>query len=472
MQKTQAGPSAAPPIRFHNTMSRHVEPFLPLVAGEARLYTCGPTVYDFAHIGNFRAYVWEDALRRFLRHRGLRVTQVMNITDVEDKIIREAAAAGVGIDDYTRGYIDAFFADLDTLNVERAEHYPRATQHIDEMVALCRKLIAAGHTYESQGSLYFRISSFPTYGRLAHLDVEGILPGARVDSDEYEKDDARDFVLWKARKGDEPYWTTALGDGRPGWHLECSAMSMKYLGETFDIHTGGVDNIFPHHENEIAQSECATGKPFVRHWMHCEHLLVDGEKMSKSRGNFYRLGDLLERGLDPRAIRYFLLSAHYRKQLNFTLEGVGQAAAALARLDDFSDWLDREPAGAGGGLEEAITRAREGFEAALADDLNTAEALGSAFDLLREANAAFDRGEGPPDQRERIAGFFRDVRYVFGIRDRETAVTQEIEDLIGQREAARKARDFPTADRIRRQLLDMGVVLEDTPQGVRWKRKG
>jgi len=471
MLNTRVDPGTAPPIRFHNTMTRRVEPFTPIVPGEVRLYTCGPTVYDFAHIGNFRAYVWEDALRRFLRHRGFRVIQVMNITDVEDKIIREAAAAGVTIDDYTKKYIDAFFSDLDTLNVERAEFYPRATRHIPEMVDLCRRLIDAGHTYESQGSLYFRISSFAGYGRLAHLDTAGIMPGARVDSDEYEKDDARDFVLWKARKGDEPYWPTELGDGRPGWHLECSAMSMKYLGETFDIHTGGVDNIFPHHENEIAQSESATGVPFVRHWLHCEHLLVDGEKMSKSKGNFYRLGDLLERGLDPRAIRYFLLSAHYRKQLNFTIDGVGQAARAIGRLDDFSDRLSREPAGSGGALEPAIAAASAAFEAALADDLNTAEALGAAFDLLREANTAFDRGEGPADQRERIAAFFREVRYLFGIRDRETSVTKDIEDLIEQRQAARRSRDFATADRIRQRLFDMGVVLEDTPQGVHWKRR-
>ena len=460
-----------PDIRFHNTMTRRVEPFLPMVEGEVRMYTCGPTVYDYAHIGNFRAYVWEDTLRRYLKSRGFKVTQIMNITDVDDKTIRGAAARGVSLDEYTAGYIDAFFQDLDSLNIERAEIYPRATRHIDEMVELCHRLIASRYTYETQGSLYFRIASFDGYGKLSHIDMAGILPGARVETDEYEKDDLRDFVLWKARKEGEPSWTTTLGEGRPGWHLECSAMSMKYLGESFDIHTGAVDNIFPHHENEIAQSEAATQRPFVRHWMHCEHLIVDGEKMSKSRGNFHTLRDLLARELPARAIRYFLLTAHYRKQINFTIEGVSQAAAALTRLDDFADRLDREPAGTGGQLAASLARHKERFDAALADDLNTPEALAAAFDMLREANAAFDRGEGAAAERSAIGAFFDEVRYVFGIQRPSLDLTGEIEEMIDRRETARRSRDFTAADRIRRELLDRGVVLEDTPQGVRWKKK-
>ena len=461
----------SPPIQLHNTMTRRLEPLRTIAPGQVRMYTCGPTVYDFAHIGNFRAYTWEDCLRRFLKHRGLQVLQVMNITDVDDKIIRDAAAAGLGLDDFTARYIEAFFNDLDQLNVERAEHYPRATRHVPQMIDLCNRLIEGGHTYASEGSVYFRIASFARYGKLAHLDAEGMKPGARVEADEYTKDDPRDFVLWKARKDGEPFWDTPLGPGRPGWHLECSAMSMEYLGETFDIHTGGVDNIFPHHENEIAQSEAATGKPFVNHWLHCEHLLVDGEKMSKSKGNFYRLVDLLERGLDPRAIRYFLLSAHYRKQLNFTLEGVAQAKSALTRLDDFLERLVREPAGRPGDLTQRVATARQRFEAALADDLNTSEALASGFDLLREANAAFDRGEGSAEERRLVGAFFDDLRYVFGIKDPVRDIGLEVEALIARREEARRSRDFATADAIRDELLAKGIILEDTPQGVRWKQK-
>ena len=458
-------------IRFYNTLTRSVEPFSPLREGEVRMYTCGPTVYDYAHIGNFRTYVWEDLLRRFLQHRGLRVTQAMNLTDVDDKTIRGCAEAGVSLDDYTVKYIDAFFEDLDTLGIERVEVYPRATRHIPEMVSLCERLRQAGHTYESQGSIYFKISTFPQYGKLSRIDPEGILPGARVESDEYGKEDARDFVLWKGRKQGEPYWTTPLGEGRPGWHLECSAMSMKYLGDTFDIHTGGVDNIFPHHENEIAQSEAATGRPFVRYWLHCEHLIVDGEKMSKSKGNFFTLRDLLARGLDPRAVRYFLLSGHYRKQLNFTLEGVAQASAALARLDDFADRLRREPAGSGGTIATLAEAAERRFDASLDDDLNTAEALASIFDLLREANAAFDRGEGSEADRQAVGRTLSRFRGLFGFRESSVELTVEVEALVRRREEARRARDFAAADAIRDQLLRLGIALEDTPQGVRWKKK-
>ena len=357
------------------------------------MYTCGPTVYDYAHIGNFRAYAWEDLLRRYLKARGYRVVHVMNITDVDDKTIRGARAAGVSLDQFTEKYIQAFFEDLDTLGIERAEHYPRATRHIPEMVDLVRRLMERGHAYESKGSIYFRLDSFPDYGKLANLDREGMIANFRVDSDEYEKSDVRDFVLWKARKEDEPYWDTSLGEGRPGWHVECSAMSMKYLGESFDIHTGGTDNIFPHHENEIAQSEAATGKRFVRTWMHCSHLVVNGEKMSKSKGNFFTLRDLIQRGCGARAVRYLLISQHYRKPLNFTLEGIAWAASNLNRL---GDCVRRLAGSLPSGRDEALARftsgVRDRFYDAMDDDLNSATALGFLFELVREGNTASDRG--------------------------------------------------------------------------------
>src|SRR5258705_4462847 len=327
-------------LRFYNTLTRQDEEFVPLRAGEVRLYTCGPTVYDYAHIGNFRTYLWEDLLRRYLRYRGYRVTQAMNLTDVDDKTIANAREAGLTLEDYTRKYIHAFFEDVEALGIEKAEHYPRATAYIPQMARLIRRLQDKGHLYDSRGSLYFRISTFPGYGRLSGVDPAAAAGQTRIDSDEYEKDNPRDFAVWKAARDDEPSWDTEVGRGRPGWHIEFSAMSMELLGETFDIHTGGVDNVFPHHENEIAQSEAATGKPFVRYWMHAAHLIVDGEKMSKSKGNFHTLRDLAARGFDLRAIRYLLLSVHYRKPLNFTFEGLSQCAAALGRLDDLSLRLD------------------------------------------------------------------------------------------------------------------------------------
>ncbi len=466
-------------ILLHNTLTRRVEPFVPLLQGTVRMYTCGPTVYDFAHIGNFRAYLWEDLLRRFLKHRGLAVTQVMNITDVDDKTIRDSRAAGVPLRDYTETYIRAFFEDIETLGVERAEHYPRATDHIPEMVEIIRRLASRGHTYESGGSVYFRIDSFPGYGRLSGLDPSGIRAGARVESDEYEKDDVRDFVLWKARKEGEPSWKTPLGEGRPGWHIECTAMSMKYLGESFDIHTGAVDNIFPHHENEIAQSEAATGVPFVRHWLHCAHLIVDGEKMSKSKGNFHTLRDLLRKGIDPRALRYFLLSSHYRKPLNFTLEGAAQAAQALERLDDFSARVQRAaalppggtPPPGGGGFAAEVERQREAFEAALDDDLNTSEALAAVFETVRIANAGLDRAGADAASLSATGGLLAAFRGVFGIRPREEiALPAELAAMVEARQKARRQKDFAEADRIRSILLERGIVLQDTPAGVRWKR--
>jgi cysteinyl-tRNA synthetase len=462
-------------LRFHNTLTRSVEEFTPLTPGKVLLYTCGPTVYDFAHIGNFRTYLWEDLLRRHLEARGFAVRQVMNLTDVDDKTIAGALARGKTLDEHTAPFIEAFFADLDALGIERAAVYPRATRHIPEMLALLARLQSGGHLYESKGSIYFRIDTFASYGRLSGLDPDSAEAGqARIEADEYDKDNPRDFAVWKLRKGEEPYWDSDFGPGRPGWHLECSAMAMKYLGETFDIHTGGVDNIFPHHENEIAQSEAATGKPFVRTWLHAAHLVVDGEKMSKSKGNFFTLRDLMTRGYRPRPIRYLLLSAHYRKQLNFTFEGLGQADAALSRLDDLADRLGRETLAEGESpLRTAAVRAGEEMLEALDNDLNTAAALAPLFDLVREANVACDAGSARREDAGAVRATLAAFERVFGIRlGADTAIESDVEDLIQKRQAARTARDWKEADRIRDLLAARGIVLEDTPQGVRTKKRG
>jgi len=461
-------------MRIHNTLTRKVEMLEPLQPGKVGMYTCGPTVYDFAHIGNFRAYAWEDLLRRTLRLGGYDVLQVMNITDIEDKIIRSMIENGTTLQEATEPYIEAFFDDLDTLNIERAEHYPRASEHIPEMIEIATKLDEKGLTYVSQGSLYFRIAAFENYGRLSNLDQREIISGARVDSDEYDKDDPRDFVLWKGRRPGEPYWESPFGEGRPGWHLECSAMGMKYLGQTFDLHTGGVDNIFPHHENEIAQSEGATGQPFVRYWMHVAHLMVDGEKMAKSKGNFYRLRDLLDKGHEPRSLRWLLLTAHYRTPLNFTFSALDQAKCEIQRLDDLVARLDREPAEAGrnDGFDARTETELEQFGAALADDLNVSNALGALFRLVREAHVAMDRGELPLDSREGLRDALARMDTVLGVMEHSAEVLdEEVEVLIQKRIEARKARDFAEADRIRDQLCDQGILLEDTPQGTAWKRK-
>src|SRR5208283_2943336 len=380
-------------IRVHNTLSGKVEPFVPLKPGEIRMYTCGPTVYDYAHIGNFRTFVFQDILRRFLKLRGFKLNHVMNLTDVDDRIIANAAAAGVSIRSYTEKYVQAFFTDCRTLSIEAPEHWIRATDHIQDMVALIQKLQEKTYTYESEGSIYYRIAKFKDYGKLSKIDLSGIQAGARVDNDRYEKESARDFALWKAPKPGEQVWDTPIGKGRPGWHIECSAMAMKYLGETIDIHTGGIDLAFPHHENEIAQSEAATGKQFVRYWMHAEHLLVEDEKMSKSLGNFFTLRDLFAKGYKPSALRFALSSVPYRRQLNFTFDGLQQATSSVERLRNFAARLKNEkfPAGKQKGMAERIAKAADDFDAGLSDDLNTAQALAAMFDFVREANIAMDR---------------------------------------------------------------------------------
>jgi cysteinyl-tRNA synthetase len=462
-------------IRFYNTLKRKLDVFEPLEAGHVRLYTCGPTVYNYAHIGNFRTYIFEDLLRRYLKWKGFRVTQVMNLTDVDDKTIKGARDGGITLDAFTAPYVDAFFEDIDALRLERAEHYPRATRHIPEMIDLIRRLEATDHTYSSAGSVYYRIATFPGYGKLSGMDLAALQPGARVDVDEYAKEEARDFVLWKGARGDEPSWATwdsPWGPGRPGWHIECSAMSVKYLGETFDLHTGGVDNLFPHHENEIAQTEGATGKPFVRCWMHSAHLVVEGQKMAKSAGNFFTLRDLLTKGYDPVAIRYLLISNHYRKQINFTFEGLAGAAEAVTRLQDFHRRA-REYRHAGrDDFAAPIADARAAFEAALDADLGIADALAAVFDLVTTGNRAMDEGGLAAAGAAALAAAMEDFDRILDIlTPTATTLDAEVEALIAQRQAARAAKDFARADEIRGRLLTRGIVLEDGPDGVRWKRK-
>ena len=476
-------------IRVHNTLSGKVEPFVPQKPGEVSIYTCGPTVYDYAHIGNYRTFVFQDILRRFLELRGFKLNHVMNLTDVDDRIIANAAKAGVSIRDYTAKFVQAFFDDCKTLSIEAPEHWIRATDYIDDMVKLIQRLQEKSFTYSGEGSIYYRIAKFPEYGKLSKIDVTGIQAGARVDNDRYEKESARDFALWKAPKPGEHFWETPIGPGRPGWHIECSAMAMHYLGETIDIHTGGIDLAFPHHENEIAQSEGATGKKFVNYWMHAEHLLVEGEKMSKSLGNFFTLRDLFAKGYKPSTLRYALVSVPYRRQLNFTFDGLQQAANSVERLRNFSDRLTREKflEGSAPGMAERITQAANDFDAALADDLNTAMALGVAYDFVREANIAMDKGEFRQGDvaaaKEFLANFDRVFAVIadtdaeklaaLGYGNADGAISDgEVEKLVAERQDARKRRDFPASDRIRKELAERGIILEDGRDGsVRWKRK-
>jgi cysteinyl-tRNA synthetase len=471
-----------PQLRFFNTLGRELVSFEPLVSGEVRIYTCGPTVYDRAHIGNFRTFLFEDLLRRSLRFLGYRVVQVMNLTDVDDRTINGAREAGVPLDDFTAPFIEAFFEDLDTLGIERAEHYPRATRHIPEMIRLIERLVKEGYAYERDGSVFFRIGEDSDYGRLSRIDLSQVRRGERVASDDYGKEDVRDFVLWKGSKPGEPSWDSPWGEGRPGWHIECSAMSMKYLGESFDLHCGGVDNIFPHHENEIAQSESATDKPFVHTWLHAEHLIVDDEKMSKSLGNFYTVEDLLERGADPRAIRYLLLSVHYRKKLNFTFDTLEDAAAALRRLDEMRFRLQNasEEGTGDSPIRVAADKLQGDFAAALADDLNFSEALGALFVFVREVNVAIEAERLVAGDRQRVLDALEAIDRVLGVLDpepwrRESGVEalsdDEVERLVEERQEARQASDFARSDQVRDRLAEQGIVVEDTPQGPRWKRQ-
>ncbi|MDW7967125.1 MAG: cysteine--tRNA ligase [Thermoanaerobaculum sp.] len=461
---------------FTNTASRAQEPFHPLQRAQVRMYTCGPTVYNYVHIGNLRTFLFEDVLRRTFKVAGYRVTQVMNLTDIDDKTIRGANAEGISLREYTDRYIEAFFQDIDTLRCERVEYYPRATDFVPQMVELVAKLKERGFTYELDGSTYFRIAAFAPYGKLSGIDLSQVKPGARVDADEYEKEDVRDFVLWKAAKPGEPFWESPFGPGRPGWHLECSAMALALLGDSIDLHAGGVDLIFPHHENEIAQSEAATGKPFVRYWLHAEHLIVEGQKMAKSAGNFYTLRDLLERGYDPLAIRYLLISVPYRQKLNFTFDGLQAAEGAVQRIGNTLRRLHyTPPAGGDGDLPPAaVQQFVDDFQHALGDDLNTARALAALHTFLTKLNQALDGGGLSAEAMSATKAAFRLVNAVLGVFPEVTAETAdaEVEALVAQRAAARARRDFATADAIRRTLLERGIIVEDTPQGTIWRKAG
>ena len=490
-------------LRLFNTLTGKIDPLTPSDGKALRMYACGPTVYDYGHIGNFRTFLLVDSLRRTLKLLGVPVRHVMNITDVDDKIIRNASAAGVPIGEYSAKFEKAFYEDLDALRIERPEQIARATEHIDRMVELIQKLAASGAAYQTEdGSWYFRLASFPDYGKLSKKDLSGMEDGARVDLDEYEKDSARDFALWKAAKSGETFWDTAIGRGRPGWHIECSAMAMEYLGESFDLHAGGEDLMFPHHENEIAQSESATHKPFARHWMHCRFLLVDGRKMSKSEGNFYTLRDLLLKGYKASAIRMALVSVPYRHQLNFTVDGLIEATNAIDRLRTFHKRLTSGTFAAGETptLQAAAGKASADYRAALANDLNTAEARAPIFDLVRSGNTALDQGQLLAGDRDAFLAVLKEFDAVFEVIEdndaeptrhaiawaEETGRTAEIapellirqgltdaaiEALVTERTTAKKQRNFARADQIRNDLAEKGIVIEDSKDGVSWKRK-
>ncbi len=491
------------PLRLFNTLTGQLDELTPSDGKALRMYACGPTVYDYGHIGNFRTFLQVDVLRRFLLLSGIPVRHVMNITDVDDKIIRNAAAAGVSIGEYTKVYEKAFFEDLESLRVERPEQIARATEHIDRMVQLVQKLAAAGAAYQAEdGSWYFRLKAFPEYGKLSKKDLSGMEDGARVDVDEYEKDSARDFALWKAAKPGETSWDTAIGRGRPGWHIECSAMAMEYLGDSFDLHAGGEDLMFPHHENEIAQSESVTHKIFARHWFHVRFLLVDGRKMSKSEGNFYTLRDLLLKGYKASSIRLALISVPYRHQFNFTFDGLIEAAAAIDRLRTFTARLKTGTFAAGENpeLQAAALEAQADYIAALNNDLNTAEARAPIFDLLRAANTAIDQGSLFAGDRDAILAVLASFDRVFDVIEdhdaeptraalawaeqagrmndvapellaRQGLTDEAIDALVAERTTAKKQRNFARADQIRSELAEKGIVIEDSKDGVRWKRK-
>ena len=491
------------PLRLFNTLTGQLDELVPADGKALRMYACGPTVYDYGHIGNFRTFLQIDILRRFLLLTGVSLRHVMNITDVDDKIIRNAAAAGISIRDYSAPFEQAFLEDLDSLGIQHPEILARATEHIPRMVELIQKLAAAGAAYQTEdGSWYFRLASFPEYGKLSKKDLSGMEDGARVDLDEYEKDSARDFALWKAAKPGETSWDTAIGRGRPGWHIECSAMAMEYLGDSFDLHAGGEDLMFPHHENEIAQSETVTHKPFARHWMHVRFLLVDGRKMSKSEGNFYTLRDLLLKGYKASAIRLALVSVPYRHQLNFTFDSLTDATNAIERLRTFHKRLTTGsfPEGANPDLQAAAEKAQNDYIAALANDLNTAEARAPIFELVRLANTAIDQQQLLAADRDAILAVLASFDAVFGVIEdhdaeptrkalewaaqagrladvapellaRQSLTDEAIDALVAERTLAKKQRNFPRADQIRNELAEKGIVIEDSKEGVRWKRK-
>ena len=461
-------------MNVFNSLTRRNEELKPIEGNTIRLYTCGPTVYNFAHIGNFRAYTFEDILRRVIQFNGMKVKQVMNLTDVDDKTIKGANAAGVKLTDYTKTYKDAFFADLKKLNIQPAEVYPAATDHIPEMIALVQKLMEKGVAYQSEDkSVYFKVREFPGYGKLAHIDFDNQRTGARCLGDEYDKENVGDFALWKAwEESDGPVaWDSPWGRGRPGWHIECSAMSMKYLGETFDLHTGGIDNLFPHHENEIAQAEAATGKEFVKTWMHCAHLRVNGEKMSKSLGNFFTLRDLLEKGYTGREIRYVLINAHYRSGLNFAFTALDDARKSLARIDACLEGLGSS--GGSGGLENAPDWAKkclDDFTSAVNDDLNIPKAFAALFELVRQTNAYSSQPSQSFQLSQSILAVFRKMDEVLGViffgnEKKSVEIPPEIQAILDQRAEARKQKNWAESDRLRDELAAKGWLVKDSKEG-------
>jgi len=462
-------------IQLHDTLSGAKQPLEPLEPGHVRMYSCGPTVYGPVHIGNFRSALYADVLVRHLRRRGLRVTWVMNITDIDDKIIKGAAAAGVGIDELAERWLERFLADAETLRMTRPDVLPRATAHIEDMVALIRILLDRDHAYRTDdGSIFFRIASWPTYGRLARLDPENLRVGERVESDEYDKDDVRDFALWKAPKAGEPSWDTAIGPGRPGWHIECSAMSMRYLGPSFDIHTGGVDLIFPHHEDEIAQSEAATGQPFVRIWLHCAHLQSSGAKMAKSTGNIARVADVLETGVSARALRYALIAVHYRATLNYSAESQAAATAAVERLDAAVAALTayREDRPDDASLAGVLADAERAFDEALDDDLNVSAALAVVFDLVRDLNRRIDSRSLSSADATSALDRLRALDEVLGVLpEAADELDEDTRRLLEARATARANRDWAASDRLRDELAERGIAVEDTRDGQRWRRQ-
>jgi cysteinyl-tRNA synthetase len=462
-------------LQFRNTLGGAIEPFEPLEPGHVRMYSCGPTVYAPAHVGNFRSFIFADLVRRTLLFSGLRVTWVMNITDVDDKIIRDATAAGVAITELTAKYTAAFLEDLARLGIPEPDVMPRATEHIGDMVALIESLIEKDHAYQAEdGSVFFRIASWPSYGALARIDPDQQRSGERVESDEYDKDDVRDFALWKAAKPGEPSWQTSLGEGRPGWHIECSAMSMRYLGTSFDIHTGGVDLVFPHHEDEIAQSEAATGEPFVKTWLHCAHLQMGGAKMAKRTGNFSRPADVYDSGVSPQALRYALMVTHYRSPLDFSERSLAAATAAIERistavaaLDAYSEDRSRDAS-----LPAVLTGARAAFAAGLEDDLNISEALAAVFDLVRELNGRVASRSLSTDDARQGAAAIRELDGVLAVLDdAPTELDADLVAMLDARVEARAARDWARSDELRDALAAAGIAVEDTPDGQRWRRR-
>jgi cysteinyl-tRNA synthetase len=463
-------------LRFFNTLSRSKEDFSPIKAGEVKMYSCGPTVYNFAHIGNFRSYVFSDILRRYLKYKGYEVFHVMNLTDVDDKTIRDSQKEGLSLKEFTEKYTDFFYKDRDTLNIEKVEVYPKATDHIKEMIDITNKLDGKGFAYKSEdGSTYYDVSEFDGYGKLSKIQFTGLKAGARVKQDEYEKDSASDFALWKGydSKDGDVAWETSYGKGRPGWHIECSAMSMKYLGETFDIHTGGIDLIFPHHENEIAQSEAATGKKFVNYWMHCEHLLVNDEKMSKSKGNFFTLKDVLAKGYSPKAVRYLLLSTHYRQKLNFTFEGLSASENTIEKIREFLGKLRLvQEKKDNPDVKKAVMKAKAGFDGAMDDDLNISEALSHIFDFIKDINRLMGENAISRHNSLECYNLMMEFDRVLGIMEfTEEAIPPEISGLADRREKARKDKDWKLADMLRLQIDEKGYTVSDTGKGYILKRR-